>query len=105
MLVLFFLSSNALKLTAQMNVLPWPVAVELLETPGQQQTAINKAALRGQPCWTVQISCEIIPSCLMQVIHFLFCPSAPGSYESGPALLIIAVAMCCVQILCLLTSH
>lgn len=83
-----------------MNVLPWPVAIELLEMLGQQQTAINKAALGGQPCWTMQI-CEIIPSCLMQVIRFLFCPGAPGSYESSPALLIIAVAMCCVQILCL----
>lgn len=83
-----------------MNVLPWPVAVELLEMLGQHQAAVNKAARRGQPRWAVQICCEMIPSSLVQVIHFLFCPSAPGSYDSSPALLIMSTAMCCVQIPC-----
>lgn len=43
------------------------------------------------------IACEIIPSFLLQIIHFLFWLNVPWSHSPVP--LIISTATCCVPIL------
>lgn len=45
------------------------------------------------------IACEMIPSFLLQIIHFPFWLTVPGSQSPVP--LIISTATCCVSLLCL----
>lgn len=69
--------------------------MELLEKPWQQQAGTEAVSLLYSR--DLLVACEMIPSFLLQIIHFLFWLDIPWSHRPVP--LIISTVTCCAFLL------